>query len=306
MTDSCIFDVVRGLALLVGLAAGSKSKISDLVFTTWIALGMFIFPDYVVGYQVSGKTDGLMIFFVRCTGASQLAMTMFMYLTRDTRDETVKGAILWSRTLGTAPMLMIMIYGQVYKNKFFGHGNLWFLLPFFISIWLYNVYQMHTPPPAVGRREQKGFVSILLRVHFLFIFLVGLQGLAFPNSVITFFMNTTPQFIHQHFVRVMCASDFSAIFVIWYAPSFLRDDDRKALFISHLAAAGLGVLSILAACFVDHAIEISQMYWILLLMTPVIIPAIGLGLILQNERSKNEVFSTPSHYYMRSSQVKKE
>ncbi|VDI73498.1 Hypothetical predicted protein [Mytilus galloprovincialis] len=305
MTDCCIFDVVRGLALLVGLAAGSKSKISDLVFTTWIALGMFIFPDYVVGYQVSGKTDGLMIFFVRCTGASQLAMTMFMYLTRDTRDETVKGAILWSRTLGTAPMLMIMIYGQVYKNKVFGHGNLWFFLPFFISIWIYNVYQMHTPPPAVGRREQKGFVSILLRVYFLVFFVEGLQGLAFPNSVM-FFMNTTPQFIHQHFVRVLCASDFSAIFLIWYAPSFLRDDDRKALFISHLAAAGLGILSLLAACFVDHAIEVSQMYWILLFMTPVLIPAIGLGLILQNERSKNAVFTTPSHYYTRSSQVKTE
>ena len=50
---SCFFDALRGVALLTGLAAGTKEKISDLIFTTWFALGTFFFPDHVLGYQVS-------------------------------------------------------------------------------------------------------------------------------------------------------------------------------------------------------------------------------------------------------------
>ena len=63
MVATLVFDIIRGLALLVGLTAGAKSKISDIVFTTWLGLGMFLFPDKVVDYQVlhPDHTDDLQV-----------------------------------------------------------------------------------------------------------------------------------------------------------------------------------------------------------------------------------------------------
>ena len=293
MGATLVFDIIRGLALLVGLTAGAKSKISDIVFTTWLGLGMFLFPDKVVDYQVSDKvsSDGLMYFLVRCFGASQLTMALFTWLTWKSHDTTVKGSILWAKTLGCVPLMIVMMYGQVSKGKQFGHGNLWFILPCFVAIWLYNIYQLCTPL-AVGRREQKGPVSIVCKLYFLMIFVECLQAMAFPSTML-YFMNTSSQsqFMAQHFVRVCAASDFAFVFLAWYAPCFLRDEDKKLFFISQLAGAGLEVLSLLTACFVDHVIEVSQLYWSFLFMLPLLLPAVGLVLIIQKERAKTAEFA---------------
>jgi hypothetical protein len=57
MGATLVFDIIRGLALLVGLTAGAKSKISDIVFTTWLGLGMFLFmtmENISSGYSILG------------------------------------------------------------------------------------------------------------------------------------------------------------------------------------------------------------------------------------------------------------
>jgi hypothetical protein len=46
-----------------------------------------------------------------------------------------------------------------------------------------------------------------------------------------------------------------------------------------------------AAFFVDHVIEVSQLYWAFLFMLPLILPAVGLVLIIQKERAKTAEFA---------------
>ena len=62
-------------------------------------------------------------------------------------------------------------------------------------------------------------------------FIINLFSLTFQNA------SSQSHFMPQYFLRVCAASDFAFVFLAWYAPCFLRDEDRKLFFISQLAVS---------------------------------------------------------------------
>lgn len=102
---------------------------------------------------------------------------------------------IWGKDLIFRPLQHTYInqYFCLWKKKdvcniLFSLQNLWFILPCFVAIWLYNIYQLRTPP-AVGRREQKGPVSIVCKLYFLVIFVECLQAMAFPSTMLYFLVS---------------------------------------------------------------------------------------------------------------------
>ncbi|OWF35597.1 uncharacterized protein LOC110442751 [Mizuhopecten yessoensis] len=296
-----IFDVIRALALVVGFAVSLRDRktamFADMVFTSWLGAGAILFPQFFMGQQVqSDKTmkDPDSILMYRMYGVYLLVPMLMWYSCRKSRDDSVVGALLWSRALGLLPLLMVSLYGHFSTKKIFTDRNMWFFVLFIGCSWVSNVVQLVTTRPSVGRREQKGPVSTIFRLEFLVFFVVGLGVMAFPHMSLSLFI-ASPKIFQIHLGRVTAALMFSQIFLAWFAPSFRDNEDRRRLFCMQLTMLFLAV-GCIACAFYSGTMSVVQLRIFLVSCAPFLLPAAGLYFISEGTQSS----STSKTYFTRS------
>ncbi|XP_033748755.1 uncharacterized protein LOC117333529 [Pecten maximus] len=285
-----VFDVIRALALVVGFAVSQVDRktamFADMVFTSWLGVGTILFPQFFMGQQLySDKTikDPDNILMYRMFGVSILAPMLMWYSCRKSRDDSVIGAMLWSRSLGLFPLLMVLLYGHFTYSKTFIDRHMWFFILFVGCIWVSNVIQLMRTKPSVGRREQKGPVSVILRLDFLILFLVGLGGMAFPKQALSFII-FEPKNFQLHLERMSAAVAFSQIFLAWFAPSFRDNEDRRRLFCMQLTGLFL-TLGCWACAFYDGTLNAERLRVCLFYCIPSVLPAAGLYYLSEENQS---------------------
>lgn len=260
---------------------------ADMVFSSWLGVGAILFPQFFMGHQLTsekGAKDANSILLYRVYGAQLLIPVLFWYYGRKSRDETVVGSMLWSRALGLVPVLMVMLYGH-YTYKTFSDRNLWFFVLCMVCIWLSNVVQLVRSRPSVGRREQKGPVSVIFRIEFLLMFVTGLAAMAFPKMTIAPLFSD-PKNFQLHIERLLGSLQFSLMFLAWYAPSFRDNEDRRRFFCMQLTMI-VAVLGCTACCWHCGTLTSDQfMSSTLGLSVPTLIPLAGLYFMSDSYQSQ--------------------
>ncbi|XP_069135086.1 uncharacterized protein [Argopecten irradians] len=296
-----VFDVIRALALVAGFAVSQVDRktamFADMAFTSWFGVGAIFFPQFFMGQQLfSDKTikdpDNILIY--RIFGVHILAPMLLWYSCRKSRDESVIGAMLWTRSLGLFPMLMVMLYGHFTYAKTFTDRHMWFFILFVGCTFVSNVAQLLRTKPSVGRREQKGPVSVVLRLEFLLMFILGLASMAFPKQCLTSII-ADPKNFQLHLERLFGAISFSQIFLAWFALSFRDNEDRRRYFCMKLTCTLLG-LGCVACAFYDGTLNAERLRVFLLWAIPSVLPAVGLYLLSEGDRAT----LTSKTYYTRS------
>ncbi|XP_060066536.1 uncharacterized protein LOC132546801 [Ylistrum balloti] len=296
-----VYDVIRALALLVGFGVSlgdrKTAMFADMVFTSWLGVGAILFPQFFMGQQVfSDKTikDPNNILMYRLYGVHILAPMVMWYSCRKSRDDSVIGAMLWSRTLGLFPLLMVMLHGHFTYTKTFTDRNMWFFILCVGCIMVTNIVQLVRTRPSVGRREMKGPVSVILRLDFLLLFIIGLATMAFPKVTIGSFIHDPKNFqVHQE--RVSGAIAFGHIFLAWFAPSFRENEDRRRFFCMQLTIILL-TLGCVACAFYDGSINAETVRLFLGCCLTGILPAAGLYYLAEDSSSS----ITSKTYFTRS------
>jgi len=249
---SVIYDYLRAALVIVAFIAGKQNKKSawsfDLLLTAWFGMGCYLFPQIVVEKIFGTTFNAALNLGVQNVGASFLSVAAFNYMCLKSRDETVIGSIALSKAMGFLPLLVSTLYTFIKNEKSVTHSGFCLLLTIFSAVWLMNVIVLMETRPVIGRREHKGAVSIVFRVLFLVLLLQGLGSLALSSSIASFhnIKSTVPMtFLIQSVGAVL----ISKIFILWYAPCFIKREDRRNVFVSLLLFVVLFQLAILNYCY---------------------------------------------------------
>lgn len=295
---SAIYDYARAVAIVIAFIAGKQSKkaavLFDLVLTAWFGLACFSFPKTVVS-KVFGTSDLAMDCAVQHVGACFLSVALFQYMCHKSRDDTVFGSIAVSKALGFLPLLLASLYTFITNEKSVNHSGFCFLLTVFVAIWLMNVALLLETRPSIGRREHRGPVSTVVRLIFLMNLIQGLACLAFPSTIVDFLKVATSVRISMNYLfQAYGALVLSSIFISWYAPCFLRREDRRSFFVSNLLFAVLILWTTMLYCYQtkESVQTVVQHLGCLSMMT--LLPSLGWYLMYREDHGSTNTYYTRS------------
>lgn len=293
---SAIYDYARAIAVVIAFIAGKQSKkaavLFELVLTAWFGLACFLFPKTVVS-KVFGTSGLALNCAVQHQGACFLSVALFQYMCHKSRDDTVFGSIAVSKALGFLPLLLASLYTFMTNGKSVNHSGFCFLLTVYAAIWLMNIALLLETRPSIGRREHKGPVSMVVRLIFLVNLLQGLACLAFPSTIVSF-LKVADSVRMNYLFQSYGALVLSSIFISWYAPCFLRREDRRSFFVSNLVFAVLILLTTMIYCYhkkesaqtvVQHAASSLMM---------ILLPGLGWYLMYREDHGSTNTYYTRS------------
>ncbi|XP_061188442.1 uncharacterized protein LOC133196594 [Saccostrea echinata] len=282
---SAVYDYLRAAAIVVAFFAARQSKKSalsfDLYLSAWFGAGCFLFPRFVAS-KIFVSSDHSHVFGVQTVGASFITMALFQYLCNKSRDETVLGSISVSKALGFLPLLFASVYTFVMNQKSFHHPAFCFILTIFSGIWLINVALLFEIRPAIGRREHGGPVSVVCRLMFLVFLLHGLADLAFPSTVASI-MKVKSSVGLNFLTQSIGALLISNIFTSWYAPCFLRKEDRKSFIDSQLVYELLVALASGYFCYMTKADTSATLLFVAHSLAGMLLPVVGCVLMYRED-----------------------
>ncbi|XP_062601584.1 uncharacterized protein LOC134263277 [Saccostrea cucullata] len=277
---SAVYDYLRALAVVVAFVAAKqsiKSALSfDLYLSAWLGTGCFLFPRFVASKRdlENGPWDD----------------TVQPEIPSHSRDETVLGSIILSKALGFLPLLFASVYIFVMNQTIFHHSAFCFVLTIFSGIWLINVALLYETRPAVGRREQKGPVNVVFRLMFLVFLLHGLADLAFPETMASL-MKVTSSPAMKFLIQSIGALLISNIFTAWFAPCFLRKEDRKSFIDSQLLYAVLVAVASGCYCYQKKTDTSASLLFVAHSLLGMVLPAVGFVLM-----NREDHVITNTHY----------
>ncbi|XP_056002576.1 uncharacterized protein LOC125659008 isoform X1 [Ostrea edulis] len=264
---SAIYDYLRAVAIVVAFIAAKQSKKAawsfDLILTAWFGMGCFLFPQTVVSKVFESPSDPAVGYGVQTLGACFLGVACFQYLCLNSRDDTVIGSIALSKALGFVPLLATSLYTYVTYQKKVDHAAFCFLLTIYTGIWLINVMLLVETRPSIGRREQRG-----------------------PKMKETMASNYLVQSIGVLLI--------SNIFTSWYAPCFLRKEDKKSFIVSQIVFVGLLTLASVYYCNLRKENTKAVLLQIGHSLVGGILPAVGYFLLTREDRVPTNSYFTRS------------
>ncbi|XP_056002589.1 uncharacterized protein LOC125659008 isoform X3 [Ostrea edulis] len=230
---------------------------------------------------------------VQTLGACFLGVACFQYLCLNSRDDTVIGSIALSKALGFVPLLATSLYTYVTYQKKVDHAAFCFLLTIYTGIWLINVMLLVETRPSIGRREQRGPVSVVFRLMFLVFLLHGLAALAFPSTILSL-MKMKETMASNYLVQSIGVLLISNIFTSWYAPCFLRKEDKKSFIVSQIVFVGLLTLASVYYCNLRKENTKAVLLQIGHSLVGGILPAVGYFLLTREDRVPTNSYFTRS------------
>ncbi|KAL3858151.1 hypothetical protein ACJMK2_012758 [Sinanodonta woodiana] len=288
------YDVIRALVLIGAFVFNAR-----LDRKSWMLAESMLVGSYAVGYSLFPgslvESGGLLeSFLVRLFGALMLGKVLLWYLTRRTVDDAVVGTILWSRLMGILILLLVVFQGFWQSKEFPSNKNLWFDLLGFLFLLGNTICYLVRGRYAVGGREQKGPVSIVLRIYFLILFFTGLCCMAFPKVMIPFKPLEKQDVM---IMRIIGAVLFGNSIVAWYVPSWRSDENKKAYFISQIITSFLFCVTLAIAFFIEGTFNLREFLILHTAVVPSLVILVGMYFIWKNGKDGNVMQSS---YFTRS------
>ncbi|KAK3581910.1 hypothetical protein CHS0354_005517 [Potamilus streckersoni] len=289
-----IYDIIRAAVLIGAFIFNARLDrkswmLTDSMLVGSYGLGYSLFPGSLL--ESGGSMES---YLVRLFGAIILGQVLIWYLTRRTVDDAVVGTILWSRLMGILVLLLVVFQGFWQSRESPSNKNVWFDLLGFLLLLGNTICYLVRGRYAVGGREQKGPVSIVLRIYFLILFFSGLCCMAFPKVMMPF---KPLEKLDVVIMRSIGAVLFGNSIEAWYAPSWRSDENKNAFFISQILTSFLFCVTLAIAFFIEGTFNFREALILHTGVVPGMVILVGMYFIWKEGRDGNAMHSS---YFTRS------
>lgn len=283
------FDGMRIVAMLVAfistLFLNQETWLeADMIFAIAVGTGSLLFPHEFLTRQVTDvkAVQSSHLTLVRIYGAVLLGASVIWYKCRKSKDESVIGTMLWSRSLGLLFQVLTMLYHFLYIGEKFTIFFAYFIMGSTVLWLLANTFQILRKYPKLGHYEHGGALAWVLRFDFFITFLTGLAYMAFPQ-VFTMFTVKESNYIHRYVTQLLGGSMLGTVWVSWYGTSFYLERDQKAIFFSRILTTMLIMAVLLYGNVMEDYPKVEHMWMLFTWYVPLLLGVAGL-LVLQGRR----------------------
>ncbi|OWF49914.1 uncharacterized protein LOC110451071 [Mizuhopecten yessoensis] len=237
-----VFAVV---VLLILVPFGAKFMVkgfSCVIFFEGILLLLFPEIAFKIFAAENVEPDVLHLQEIRSLGIIDIAIGMTFFLTMKSTDSTVHSSYFFSMTLLTGCCLMMEAAALSKKNPKV-NPNMRNLAVHNLLIW-FGLFVFH----SMRQQDWGGYVEVStscrnthLRLDFVIWFLTGLAAVIYPQIIYScqVVSSFTLDATHAQNARLMGVGFIALAFMSGRASNFLREDDKKAVLLSHALACVL-------------------------------------------------------------------
>ncbi|XP_055345806.1 uncharacterized protein LOC129593493 isoform X2 [Paramacrobiotus metropolitanus] len=224
----------------------------DLIATTVAAAAWLLFPQSLLGFQVSRSLlDGVDLQLGRMVGSVLAGNAVLWFLqTKRTKDpDTIQPALLLTRVITNAVLMVAQIDIQLFSKAWSPEHMTFGLLG--AALWTAGslVHLVIGGYPGGHLQRYRNINNFLLR-DFALCVVIGFTLYGFPRWFLrNFTLIRTLDGVHEHLTRAFGALIFGAGFAAYQAVGFLNDRDKEAHFIERLVTIGFLMASLIYAQF---------------------------------------------------------
>ncbi|XP_060069743.1 uncharacterized protein LOC132549795 [Ylistrum balloti] len=244
-TTVAVATAISVILMLILVPFGAKFMVKGLSLVMFLE-GIFflLFPE--VGFRLFAaenvEPDVLHLQEIRSLGIIDIAIAMTFLLTMKSSDSTVHSSYFFSITLCIGCCLMVEGAGLLRGNAKVNQ-NMQNLAVHNLLIW-FGLFVFH----SIRQKEWGGYVEVStscrnthLRLDFIIWFLCGIVAVVFPQKIYSCQVASTLTLdsTHVHHARLMGVGFITLAFMSGRASNFLREDDKKAVLLSHALACVL-------------------------------------------------------------------
>lgn len=284
-----VYDYVRigfmGLAFVSTLFQGQEMWLkADMLLAFVVGTGSLLFPHEFLTRQLTDakSVQSSHLALVRIYGAILLGASVVWYKCRKSKDESVIGTMLWSRSLGLLFQILTMLNHLIYVGNKFTDFFAYFILGSTVLWLLANTLQILRKYPKLGHYEQGGALTWVFRLDFFITFLAGLAFMAFPQ-VFTWLFAKESNYIHRYITQLLGGSMLGNVWMSWYGTSFYLERDKKAIFLSRILTTMLIMAVLLYGNIMEGYPKVEHMWMLFMWYTPLLLGVAGL-LVIQGQR----------------------
>lgn len=248
------FPVIGLISALCGLKTWLKYELySNLL----VALVLIFCPFTFYKHTLDQKLDYTHLYLLTLAGAIWIALSLYVLMLRDSKDESIFNGHLWARFIGSA-MMFVVTYDAYKNGSNYNYKIMCFNGGAFLTVTLVNGYFYLTSTKQRNNMTFNDPINVYCKIESLKSIFYGLMFFGFPHLILA----STATDSHRVVVRYIGGLLFTMGLQGHSVPDFMYLADKKTFILTRLIGGFITFQALLVGFYFYKAVTMARLAYV--------------------------------------------